>query len=94
MAWFSIRASVTGSPVHVMQEGVANLCEELAHREYLRDTRVDWDPQSERILVDLRIEAATSDEASGAAYEELFESAMAILGDFEAVKVMIEPLGA
>ena len=87
--WFQVRAALLGSPTSVIESAVPDLQEELEARTYLRNPRITWDSNADRAIVEVEDEAPTPQGAGGSVYDEIFESACAVLGDFEFFRVEI-----
>jgi hypothetical protein len=89
MQRFLVRAALTGSPETVIQAALPDLQEELEARPYLKNPRVTWDSDSHCVIVEVEDEAPTAQQARGGVYDEVFESACAVVGDFERLRVEI-----
>ena len=89
MPWFFVRAVLVGSPEAVMRAAVPDLQKELEARSSLGEPRVTWDDDRRRVAVEVDNEAATAEQAWGGVYDEIFEAACAVVGDFERLRVEI-----
>lgn len=89
MQWFLVCAAVAGSPETVIQAAIPDLQDELEARLYLRNPRVTWNSDSRCVIVEVEDEASTARQAHGGVYDEVFESACAVVSDFERLRVEI-----
>jgi hypothetical protein len=89
MPRFLVRAALTGCPEAVIQAAMPDLQEQLAARPYLKNLRVTWNSDSRCIIVEVEDEAPTAQRARGGVYDEVFESACAVIGNFDRLRVEI-----
>lgn len=89
MQWFQVRVALLGSPPSEIESGVPDLRDELGARSYMRNPRVTWDSDADRVIVEVEVESPTPQAAGGGVHDEVFESACAVLGDFEFFRVEI-----
>src|SRR4051812_30745120 len=86
---FLVIAALSGSPTNVILTGVPDLQRELELRTHLHNPKVHWDAQMQRAIVEVEDEAQNVQQAEGGVYEEVFESACAVLGKFETIRIEI-----
>lgn len=86
---FRVTVSVQTVPAQVARAAVRDMQEELDHRPYLGKATMMWSESAQALLVDLDVEAESSDDAAAAVYDDLFESACAVLPEFETLRVQV-----
>jgi hypothetical protein len=89
MARYCVVAALVGSPTDAIQRAVPDLTEEIEARTYLDEPRVSWDADAGQAIVELQYNAQTAREAGGAVYDEVFESAVAVIPEFERICIEI-----
>jgi hypothetical protein len=86
---FFVAAALVGSPTDAIQRALPDLLEELEARAYLDEPRVSWDADARQAIVELQYDAQTARQAGGAVHDEVFESAVAVIPEFERIRVEI-----
>jgi hypothetical protein len=86
---FFIRLALIGSPPEVFWQAVPDLQEELDQRDYLLNPRVLWEPEGDRVVVEVNNVGSDLQVTADNMAEELFEIAGGVLGDVECFRVEI-----
>jgi len=85
---FTVRLALIVVPEIVGFKALESLREGLTMRQHLMNPRVTWDPDTNRVTV--QIDAETADPQEAAQYsEDLFETAAVVLEEFEKMRVEI-----
>lgn len=86
---YFVRAALRGSPMSVIERAVPDLREELEARIHLCNPRVAWNSRANCVIIEVEEEAVAPQSAGGSVYDDVLESACAVLGTFEFIRVEI-----
>ena len=84
-----MRAALISLPTSVMEAALHDLQEELDARTHLRNPHVQWDSENLRAIIDVEDEAPTPQTAAGGINDDLLDSAVAVVGSFDSLRIEI-----
>lgn len=87
--WFELHLAIAGVFSENTSEIVKDLQDELGMRPHLRNPKVHWEPEINKVTVQVDIEGLTYNSASKQMAEELFEVACAVLSEIDGMSIEI-----